>query len=60
MARNKEHLTKRNKKIHNRFASLCSVVSKSGKAKYSYDYMIEKLSDEFYLSEFTIEQILKK
>jgi len=60
MARDKDKIDKRNKKIRKRFAELCAVRTKGGKAKFSYDYMIEKLGDDFFLSDFTIEQILKK
>lgn len=56
----KSRLQKRNEKIRKRFDELSSIKTPKGKRKYSYDYIYEKLADQFYLAEFTIGQILKK
>lgn len=56
----KSLLVKRNAKIHKRFNELSNIASPRGKRKYSYDFIFEKLSNEFYLSPKTIENILGK
>ncbi|MBL7902920.1 MAG: hypothetical protein JNK73_13065 [Bacteroidia bacterium] len=60
MALNPERKKRRNAKIISKFNELCDKKTPGGKRLYSYEAMIEKLSEEFDLSEFTIEQILKQ
>lgn len=60
MPRNKQLLQHRNRKIAKDFKSLCEQTTKSGKPKYSYEYMLEKLSERFFLDKQTISKILKK
>lgn len=54
----KSLLVKRNAKINKRFNELSNIMSPRGKRKYSYEFIYEKLSNEFYLSTKTIENIL--
>lgn len=55
----KSLLKKRNDKIVARFSQLSDIKSPGGKRKYSYDFIYEKLSNEFYLSPITINAIIK-
>lgn len=56
----KSRLQKRNAKILKRFEELSDIKTAKGKRKYSYEYIFEKLADQFYLAEYTIGQIIKK
>ena len=56
----KSLLVKRNAKIIKRFTTLSDIKTIKGKRKYSYEFIYEKLSNEFYLAEFTITQIIKR
>jgi hypothetical protein len=56
----KSRLQKRNAKIVKRFYELSDIKTVRGKRKYSYEFIYEKLADQFYLSEYTIGQIIKK
>jgi hypothetical protein len=58
--RNPIHLARRDKKIVKRFNELSDKKTLGGKRKFTYEYIFEKLSLEFYLSEYTIEKIIKK
>ena len=53
-------LSARNKKIQKRFQVLCSKRHKSGVRLYTTDAVLAMLSDEFYLSSRTIEDILSR
>ena len=55
MARNKNLLQKRNKRLQKRFETLCKA-----HPHWRMDYIIDVLSDEFCLSARTIENILKR
>lgn len=59
MARSPEKIKERNEKIAVYFNVLCSKTTAKGKMKYSYDYVLEKVADKFYLETRTIENILK-
>lgn len=60
MARNKTLIERRNKKVKARYDKLINEKSEKGKSKYSYGYVLEKLEEEFDLSETTIERIIRK
>ena len=60
MALNPEMLKRRNKDIVLAFQKLCNIKTQKGRQSISYEAMIEKLAWDFYLSEHTVEQILKK
>lgn len=60
MALNPTRKKKRDAKINHRFNDLCKKTTPGGKQLMSWEAMLEQLSDEFNLSEFTIERILRK
>ena len=60
MALSPERKKKRDAKVMNRFKTLCDKKTPGGKRLFSYEAIIEQLADEYDLSEFTIEQILKQ
>lgn len=60
MALNPETLKRRNDDVMKAFNKLCSVKTKKGNTQLSYEAIIEQLAWDFYLSEDTIEQIIKK
>lgn len=49
---------KRNKAIVKRFNELTAIKTPGGRQKYSYDFIYEKLTNQFFLTEFTITQII--
>jgi hypothetical protein len=57
MSRKSELLNKRNDRLKARYKELASQKIK-GKRKYTYGYILEMLSDEFFLSADWIGQIL--
>jgi hypothetical protein len=59
MQRDQILLTKRNKAIVQRFNVLSDIRTPKGKMKYSYDYIYEKISNEYYLSVYTVTKIIK-
>lgn len=60
MALHPDRKKKRDAKIKRRYNSLLNKKTDRGKSLYSIEAIIEMLSDEFDLSEFTIEQIIRK
>jgi hypothetical protein len=60
MALHPERKKKRDAKIQKRFDGLLKKTTPAGKQLFTVDAIIEKLSYEFDLSEFTIEQIIRK
>lgn len=57
--RDKKLKEKRNKAIVKRYNQLQAIKTPGGKRKYSYEFIYEKLSEQFFLTEFTIDQIIK-
>jgi len=53
-------LKMRNDRIRDRFQNLCCKRHKSGARLYTNDAVLAMLSDEFYLSSRTIEDILSR
>lgn len=49
----------RNRAIVREFERLCGV-REGGVQKYSYAYILKKLTDRFFLSAATLEKIIKK
>jgi hypothetical protein len=56
----KELLKIRNTQILSEYNRLSKIKSKKGTSKYTHCYILETLSNNFYLSEYTINRILTK
>ena len=59
MARNRELIDRRNATIKKEYKKLLSVEHK-GKRKYTYDYVLEILSEKYFLTPDYISQIIMR
>lgn len=60
MALNKKHLKRKYADINKEHIRWLNIRTPSGKQKFTDDYIIEKIAYKFYLSESTVEEILKR
>jgi hypothetical protein len=58
MARNPEHIRRRNAKIRADFEELSKKKSEKGNSIYTFQYVLEQLSKKYFLAEITIQRII--
>ena len=57
-SKNDEIVIRRNKAIVKDFKKLCDIKTPKGKSLYTYEYVLEKLEDKYYLAAATIHNIV--
>jgi hypothetical protein len=60
MARKKENCISRNEKIYAEYQTQTAKKTPKGKQLLTYQAIVEKLSSKYFLSELTIERILRQ